>query len=60
MLTTDAVARLLTEIVLGRMNTPERTAKMMSLLKRDPFSADSGNPEDQAMGLQDDCSLSEK
>ena len=51
MLTTDAVARLLSEIVLGRMNTPERTATMMSLLKRDPFSADSGNPEDQAHGF---------
>jgi beta-lactamase class A len=51
MLTTDAVARLLTEIVLGRMNTPERTKVMMDLMKRDPFSADTGNPEDQAIIL---------
>ncbi|MEO8649594.1 MAG: serine hydrolase [Acidobacteriota bacterium] len=47
MLTTNAVARLLAEIVLGKMNTPERTAKMMELMRRDPFSAD-GGPEDQA------------
>jgi hypothetical protein len=37
MLTTNATARLLAEIVLGRMNTPERTRAMMDLMKRDPF-----------------------
>src|SRR4029078_2637382 len=43
MLTTNAVARLLTEIGLGRMNTPERTKAMMDLMKRDPF-AESKDP----------------
>lgn len=37
MLTTNATARLLAEIVTGRMNTPERTAAMMALMKRDPW-----------------------
>jgi beta-lactamase class A len=36
-LTTDATARLLSEVVLGKMNTPERTKQMMDLMKRDPF-----------------------
>jgi len=38
MLTTDATARLLAEIVLGRMNTPDRTKTMMDLMHRDPFA----------------------
>jgi len=50
MLTTNAVARLLTEIVLGRMNTPERTKIMMDLMRRDPFSA-STDPDDQGHGF---------
>ena len=50
MLTTNAVARLLTEIVLGRMNTPERTKAMMDLMKRDPF-AESKDPDSQATGF---------
>ena len=37
-LTTNATARLLAEIVLGRMNTPDRTKLMMDLMKRDPFA----------------------
>jgi hypothetical protein len=37
-LTTDATARLLTEIVTGRAVTPERSRQMMELLKRDPFN----------------------
>lgn len=37
MLTTNATARLLAEIVTARMNTPERTTTMMDLMKRDPF-----------------------
>ncbi|MFL6227826.1 MAG: serine hydrolase [Pyrinomonadaceae bacterium] len=49
-LTTDAVARLLAEIVTGRANTPARTAQMMSLLKRD-FAGESKDPDDQAHGF---------
>lgn len=37
MITTNATARLLAEIVTGHMNTPEQTSAMMDLLKRDPF-----------------------
>ncbi|MEP6850789.1 MAG: serine hydrolase [Acidobacteriota bacterium] len=51
MLTTNAVARLLAEIVLGRMNTPERTRVMMDLMHRDPFSPDKGDQDDQAHGF---------
>ncbi len=50
MLTTNATARLLAEIVTGRMNTPERTSAMMDLMKRDPFSV-STDPDDQAHGF---------
>jgi beta-lactamase class A len=46
-LTTDATARLLTEIVTGRAVTPARSLKMMELLKRD-FSGKSDDPDDQA------------
>lgn len=46
MLTTDATAKLLTEIVLGFAVTPERSTEMMNLLKRDPFSK--GDADDQA------------
>ena len=37
MLTTDATARLLTEIVTGKAVTPKRSAEMLELMKRDPF-----------------------
>ena len=37
-LTTDATARLLTEIVTGHSVTSERSRQMMELLKRDPFN----------------------
>src|SRR5262245_2978216 len=37
MLTTDATARLLTEIVTGKAVTAKRSAEMLELLKRDPF-----------------------
>jgi hypothetical protein len=37
MLTTDATARLLTEIVTGRAVTARRSAEMLELMKRDPF-----------------------
>lgn len=49
-LTTDATARLLTDIVLGRAGSPARSAKMMELLKRD-FSGKSDDPDDQAHGF---------
>jgi beta-lactamase class A len=35
-LTTDATARLMMEIATGKAVTPERSAQMMELLKRDP------------------------
>jgi beta-lactamase class A len=47
-LTTDATARLLAEIVTGRLNTMMRTRQMMDLLLRDPFSEKKGTDEDQA------------
>ena len=50
MLTTNAVARLLAEIVSGRMNTPERTRQMMDLMHRDPF-AETKDQDDQAHGF---------
>ena len=50
MITTNATARLLAEIVLGRKNTPERTATMMGLLKRDPFLP-SSDQDNQAVGF---------
>ncbi|MEO6656548.1 MAG: serine hydrolase [Pyrinomonadaceae bacterium] len=50
MLTTNATARLLAEIVTGRISTPERTKMMMDLLKRDPF-AKSSDPDNQANGF---------
>lgn len=37
-LTTEATARLMTEIATGRAVTPERSRQMMELLKRDPFN----------------------
>jgi beta-lactamase class A len=50
MITTNATARLLAEIVLGRMNTPERTQRMMDLMKREPFKP-SNDPDNQAVGF---------
>ena len=50
MLTTNAAARLLAEIVLGRAATPERTTIMMNLLKRD-FSETTSDSDDQAHGF---------
>lgn len=46
MLTTDAVARLLAEIVTGRIANKDRTEEMMALLHRDPFAK--GSADDQA------------
>lgn len=50
MLTTDATARLMAEIVLGRSVNAERSRQMMDLMKRDPF-AESRDPDDQARGF---------
>ena len=60
-LTTDATARLLTEIVTGQAVSSKRCAEMMELLKRDP-APDSGNKNDQAhaytaMALPPDAKL---
>jgi beta-lactamase class A len=49
-LTTDATARLLAEIVTGRMNSPERTKAMMDLMHRDPF-AKTEDPDSQDTGF---------
>jgi beta-lactamase class A len=46
-LTTDATARLLTEIVTGRAVSAKRSAEMMELLRRGP-SPEVGNKNDQA------------
>ena len=48
-LTTNATARLLSEIALGRVVTKERSAQMMELMKRDPFTP--GDPDDQSHGF---------
>lgn len=50
MLNTNATARLLAEIVLGRAVNPERSRQMMDLLKRDPF-AETKDENDQAHGF---------
>ncbi|MEQ1606349.1 MAG: serine hydrolase [Pyrinomonadaceae bacterium] len=50
MITTNATARLLAEIVTGNLNTPERTARMTNLLKRDPF-VKSNDPNSQAVNF---------
>lgn len=50
MLTTDATARLLTEIVLGRAVTADRSKQMMQLLSRDP-SKESTDNDNQATGF---------
>lgn len=47
MITTNATARLLAEIALGRVVTKERSAQMMTLMLRDPF-AEAKDPDDQA------------
>lgn len=49
-LTTDATARLLAEIVTRKAVTPERSAQMMELLKRD-YTGASKDADDQAHGF---------
>ena len=48
-LTTDATARLLSEIVTGKTVTPARSAQMMELLKRD-YTGTSKDNDDQGHG----------
>lgn len=50
MITTNATARLLAEIVTGNIASKERTARMMNLMKRDPF-APTNDPNDQGNGF---------
>jgi beta-lactamase class A len=50
MLTTNATARLMAEIVTGNIATPERTAKMMNLMKHDPWGK-SADADDQNNGF---------
>ncbi len=50
MLTTNATARLLTEIVLGKAVTTERSRQMLDLMKRD-FGGKSEDADDQAHGF---------
>jgi hypothetical protein len=49
-LTTDATARLMMEIVTGKVANPARTAMMMDLLKRD-YTGTSGDGDDQGLGF---------
>jgi beta-lactamase class A len=49
-LTTDATARLMMEIAMGRAVTPDRSKQMMDLLKRD-YSGTSADADDQAHGF---------
>jgi hypothetical protein len=49
-LTTDATARLMVEIVTGKIANAARTAQMMELLKRD-YSGKSGDADDQGTGF---------
>lgn len=50
MLTTDATARLLVEIAQGRGVSRDRSAQMLELMTRDPFSP-AKDPDDQAHGF---------
>ncbi len=50
-LTTDATARLMTEIVTGKCVSADRCAEMMALLERDPFSKEeAGDSQSQFTG----------
>lgn len=50
MISTDATARMMAEIVTGRLNTPARTEKMMSLMRRDPWGK-AADADDQNNGF---------
>lgn len=49
-LTTDATARLMMEIVTGKVASQARTAQMMELLKRD-YAGKTGDNDDQGSGF---------
>jgi beta-lactamase class A len=49
-LTTDATARLMMEIVTGKVANPARTAMMMELLKRN-YLSDTKDTDDQGVGF---------
>lgn len=49
-LTTDATARLMMEIVTGKVATPARTAMMLDLLKRD-YMSKTKDTDDQGVGF---------
>jgi len=49
-LTTDATARLMMEIVTGKIANPARTAAMMELLKRE-YAGQSTDPDNQGLGF---------
>ena len=49
-LTTDATARLMMEIVTGKIASPARTAAMMELLKRE-YTGQSSDPDNQGLGF---------
>ena len=49
-LTTDATARLMMEIVTGKVANAARTAQMMELLKRD-YNGKTGDTDDQGTGF---------
>lgn len=49
MLTTNATARLLAEIVSGRTVNADKSVLMMNLMKRDPFAE--GDKDDQSRGF---------
>ena len=49
-LTTDATARLMMEIVTGKIANPARTAAMMELLKRE-YTGQSNDPDNQGVGF---------
>jgi hypothetical protein len=50
MLTTNATARLLAEIALGKLVSVERSAQMMELMRRD-YTSNAKDPDDQAHGF---------
>lgn len=50
MLTTDATARLMAEIVSGNIVPKPRTEAMMSLMKRDPFAKDKNGQSVEFIG----------
>src|ERR1051325_12161222 len=49
-LTTEATARLMMEIVTGKIASPARTAAMMELLKRE-YTGQSNDPDNQGVGF---------